>query len=188
MLFLCVCVILHRVIESYYPVNIYLFKINNRNTRKRCEICSKLTIKPKRRQTLNIFHTFSSVSIDDFEKANVSWVIGFRKLFLREKRFHLSKRSRVVGPGVVTRAKPLGGSLIGSIFHISEVNQMSIRNSWGGKVNCLPVVTLQRWGSLNGIRERDHIVNVSQTDPFPRIHCYYTEGYCQKWGQAVLEI
>ena len=27
------------------PVNIYLFKVNNRNTRKRCEICSKLTIK-----------------------------------------------------------------------------------------------------------------------------------------------
>ena len=25
--------------------NIYLFKVNNRNTRKRCEICSKLTIK-----------------------------------------------------------------------------------------------------------------------------------------------
>ena len=31
--------------------NIYLFKFNNRNTRKRCEICSKLTIKtPERRQ------------------------------------------------------------------------------------------------------------------------------------------
>ena len=30
---------------------IYLFKDNNRNTRKRCEICSKLTIKtPERRQ------------------------------------------------------------------------------------------------------------------------------------------
>ena len=28
-----------------YPANIYLFKINNRNSRKRCEICSKLTIK-----------------------------------------------------------------------------------------------------------------------------------------------
>ena len=28
-----------------------LFKVNNRNTRKRCEICSKLTIKtPERRQ------------------------------------------------------------------------------------------------------------------------------------------
>ena len=32
------------------PANISLFKVNNRNTRKRCEICSKLTIKtPERR-------------------------------------------------------------------------------------------------------------------------------------------
>ena len=27
------------------PANIYMFKVNNRNTRKRCEICSKLAIK-----------------------------------------------------------------------------------------------------------------------------------------------
>ena len=33
------------------PVNIYLFKVNNRNPRKGCEICSKLTIKtPEQRQ------------------------------------------------------------------------------------------------------------------------------------------
>ena len=33
-----------------YPVGIYLLKVNNRNPRKRCEICSKLTIKtPERR-------------------------------------------------------------------------------------------------------------------------------------------
>ena len=32
------------------PANIYLFKVNNRNTRKRCEIGSKLTTKtPERR-------------------------------------------------------------------------------------------------------------------------------------------
>ena len=30
---------------SYYLANIYLFKVNNRNTRKRCEVFSKLTIK-----------------------------------------------------------------------------------------------------------------------------------------------
>ena len=30
--------------------NTYFFKVNNRNTRKRCEICLKLTIKtPERR-------------------------------------------------------------------------------------------------------------------------------------------
>ena len=34
----------------HFPVGIYLLKVNNRNTRTRCEICSKLTIKtPERR-------------------------------------------------------------------------------------------------------------------------------------------
>ena len=34
-----------------YPANIYLLKVTNRNTSKRCEICLKLTIKaPERRQ------------------------------------------------------------------------------------------------------------------------------------------
>ena len=34
-----------------YPANIHLFKVNNRNTRERCEICSKLTMKtPEQRQ------------------------------------------------------------------------------------------------------------------------------------------
>ena len=34
-----------------YPANIYLFEVNYKNTRKRCKICSKLTIKtPERRQ------------------------------------------------------------------------------------------------------------------------------------------
>ena len=49
-----------RAAKSLNPAHIYLFKVNYRNTRKRCEICSKLTIKtPERRHlllTLNIFH------------------------------------------------------------------------------------------------------------------------------------
>ena len=45
-----------------YAAGISQLKVINRNTRTRCEICSKLTIKtPERRQalllTLNIFHT-----------------------------------------------------------------------------------------------------------------------------------
>ena len=28
-----------------YPANSYLFKVNNKNTTKRCKICSNLTIK-----------------------------------------------------------------------------------------------------------------------------------------------
>ena len=57
--------------------NIYLFIVNNSNTRKGCEICSKLTIKsPERRSTVFIvnfehisylFTPFSSVSSVGFE-------------------------------------------------------------------------------------------------------------------------
>ena len=43
------------------PANIYLFKVSNRNTRKRCETCAKLTIKTSIRTllfTVNVFHIF----------------------------------------------------------------------------------------------------------------------------------
>ena len=43
--------------------NIYLFKVTNKNTRKRCEIYSKLTIKtPERRQ-----RRYSGVFMVNFE-------------------------------------------------------------------------------------------------------------------------
>ena len=36
---------------AHSPAGNHMFKVNNRNTRKRCEICSKLTIKtPEQRQ------------------------------------------------------------------------------------------------------------------------------------------
>ena len=36
--------------DNAFPADIYLLKVNNRNNRKRCEICSKLTIQtPERR-------------------------------------------------------------------------------------------------------------------------------------------
>ena len=37
------------------PANIYLFKVNNRNTRNRCEICSKLTIKTPEQRLFLLF-------------------------------------------------------------------------------------------------------------------------------------
>ena len=41
----------YRVKSQIFSAGIYLFKYNNRNTRTRCEICSKLTIK-----TVNFEH------------------------------------------------------------------------------------------------------------------------------------
>ena len=61
-----------------------LFKVSNRNNGKRCEICSKLTIKATGRYyvalvsllfPLDIFKTFFNVSTVDFEQRNVYWVL-----------------------------------------------------------------------------------------------------------------
>ena len=35
--------------SKLHPINIYLFKANNKNTRAQCEICSKLKIKTPER-------------------------------------------------------------------------------------------------------------------------------------------
>ena len=42
------------VVQSTIPANIYLFKFNNK-TRKRYEICSKLTIKTQERRRSGVF-------------------------------------------------------------------------------------------------------------------------------------
>ena len=52
------------------PADNYMFKINNENTRTRCEICSKLTIKKPERRPLNIFTPCSSVSIVNLKQLN----------------------------------------------------------------------------------------------------------------------
>ena len=53
-----------------YPAGIYLLKVKNRNTRTRCEICSKLTIKlPERRQWRR-----SGIFIVNFEHVIAGWV------------------------------------------------------------------------------------------------------------------
>ena len=53
------------------PANIFFFKDNNRNTRKRSEICSQLTI--KRQNNVNDFiFDFEQVFIFDFEQVGVS--------------------------------------------------------------------------------------------------------------------
>ena len=67
--------------KELIPAGIYLLKVNNRNTRTRCEICSKLIIKiPERRRHSGIFIVnfehftlCSSVSIVNFEYVIVGW-------------------------------------------------------------------------------------------------------------------
>ena len=57
--------ILTKFEQINYPPDIYMFKVNNKNTRTSCEICSKLTIKtPERRQwrRSGVFINFEYIS------------------------------------------------------------------------------------------------------------------------------
>ena len=66
---------LHGVSVSNYSANNYLLKVNNRNTRKRFKIYSKLTIKTPERNFEHISHLLP-VFLSYFEQVNV------RKLLL----------------------------------------------------------------------------------------------------------
>ena len=70
--------------KIYKPAKIYLFKVNNRSSRKRCEIYSKLTIKTSKRRRfllLTLYFTlFPIVSTVDFEQVNGSLKRPFRGL------------------------------------------------------------------------------------------------------------
>ena len=67
---------LYNSVENDYGilVNMYLLKVNNRNTRKRCKICSKLTTKTpekRHRHTFTYFALFASVFIGYVKQVNV---------------------------------------------------------------------------------------------------------------------
>ena len=68
-----------RVKIHYFPGNIYLYKANNRSTRKKCEMCSKLTIKTPERLhwIIDIVDLFFENEFDDLvedTKNNTFWL------------------------------------------------------------------------------------------------------------------
>ena len=59
--------------NSFNPANIHLLKVNNRNIRKKCEICLDVidVVLVFLLLTLDMVHMFFSVSIVEFEQVNV---------------------------------------------------------------------------------------------------------------------
>ena len=65
-----------------FPADIYLFQFNYRNTRKRCEICSKLSIETQERRQWS----HSCVFIVNFQYIeSFFWLLSREKL---KKKFH----------------------------------------------------------------------------------------------------
>ena len=89
------------------PVDIYLLKVNYRNTRTRCKICSKLIIKtPERRWrrsgifivNFEHFTLCSSVSTVNVEHVNADWVgklgiLGYYFNFLQVVKLQLALKT-----------------------------------------------------------------------------------------------
>ena len=78
-----------------FPANSYLFKLNYRNTRKSCEICSKLKIRTRRSCFFivnfeEISHLFLVFLLLDFEPVNVCWV--WSSLYIRLTDFNFEKK------------------------------------------------------------------------------------------------
>ena len=98
-----VCFIFSYILsQHFYPAGDYMFKVNFRNTRAICEICSKLKIKTSKWCALfwclycyfwTYFTYCSSVSIVDFEQINAGWVtlLDSTKFFLAEVMHHKRK-------------------------------------------------------------------------------------------------
>ena len=63
--------------DLFAPSGNYLFKVNNRNSRTRCKICAKVTIK---HQNDAYFTSCCNVSIVNFEQENTAWGSTFTML------------------------------------------------------------------------------------------------------------
>ena len=57
-----------------YPANIYLFKVNNRNTRKSCEISLKLTVKTPDLRYCRLLGLRKTVVYEHFTKLTRNYV------------------------------------------------------------------------------------------------------------------
>ena len=80
------------------PANIYVFKVNNGNTGKRCEICSKLIIKTTERRPGISYNCLASQlgSLDFCETAYLNYLFQFRKRNGQFSNYSSSKSSRSI--------------------------------------------------------------------------------------------
>ena len=117
------------------PVDIYLLNVNNRTTRTRCEICSKLTINtPERRQ----WHR-PGLFIVNFEYIS-HFVLVFLSLILNMRRLKAFHRSIILQRQIIIHHK--GSWEFYCFFKLWRDNIETIMPNYrvyafiGGNMNC----------------------------------------------------
>ena len=98
---------------THYPVNIYFFKVNNRNTRKWRKRCSKLTIKTPEH---------------DLERENISWVTTNAPIIWKPVNWFAANRLDrfyMVGTLIVNPFQPSVAFHVETSHLFSTANQMT---------------------------------------------------------------
>ena len=95
-----------------FPADNYMLKVNNGNTRTKCEICSKLTIKTAERR-----RHISSIAIVNFEQANAGWVFETQSYVLSSLHFF-----QLI---ICSENCKLYTGLL-NLHHFSELNQLKL--------------------------------------------------------------
>ena len=104
--------------SKFYPVGIYLLKVNNRNTITRCEICSKLTIKtPERYQwrrsgvflvccehILHLVLVFLFLTLNDQLSTKYGFRIHVTLLSLNEKKIYQNDKKILLVYNIVSKS------------------------------------------------------------------------------------
>ena len=65
-----------------FPVAIYLLKVKNKNTRKQCEVCPKLTKRDTRTMSIDINTQLTDVALVSFFFLNFEHILLLILLFL----------------------------------------------------------------------------------------------------------
>ena len=105
--------------KTYISANIYVFKVNNRNTRRRCEICSKLSIRtPGRHQWLTngMSKILTKFDLDSLNTPEEEWKLV--RAFAQSTLSFLTAYFSSMLSGYNTRVGWV--SLVGTNFHSSS--------------------------------------------------------------------
>ena len=127
-----------------FPAGNYMFKVNNRNTRPRCEICSKLTIKTPKRYHLGR----SGVFIVNFEQ--ISHLVLVFHFWLWAGKCHLGYAKKGIEKSV--RAVHLNKDCSTNLSWYFPLH-LDVYRSVSSKINFLSIQNLMICNFL----EKNHI-------------------------------
>ena len=136
--------------KKIYPAGIYLLKVNNRNTKTKCEISSKLIInRPERRHWRNFklwtsFTPCSSVSIVNFEQVIAGRAVESKMTVLFSSELLWKSKCEMIWYGEISFSVPSQTPLTLKIGKKGFLN-MDMQHIIWKKIFCKFEIAIETW-------------------------------------------